>query len=83
MDFKIVKTFCPYCGKEHDCELHDGYEDTTLHGVSIRYRIQFYRCSELVKIGWVDETDWMTGEQHDQNLKNAKQAYQNKIESQE
>lgn len=30
-----------------------------------------------------EESDWMTGAQCDQNLKNARQAYQNKIESRE
>lgn len=83
MDFEMVKTFCPYCGKEHECELHDGYEDTTLHGVPIRYRKQFYRCPIWAKHPWTDESDWMSGDQCDQNLKNARQAYQNKIESSE
>lgn len=82
MDFEMVKIFCAFCGKEHECELHDGYEDTILHGVPIRYKMQFYRCPIAVKMN-EEETDWMTGEQCDQNLKNAKQAYQNKIESRE
>ena len=82
MDFEMQVIYCPICGKEHECEFHDEYVYTTLHDVPIRYQKQFYRCPIAFKMN-DEESDWMTGAQCDQNLKNARQAYQNKIESRE
>ena len=69
--FKVIKTYCPFCDKEHDLEVVQKEEEVNVKGELIKYKEENYYCSSC-------DAEFCNGEMEDNNLLKAKDEYRKK-----
>ena len=42
--FKVIKTYCPFCDKEHDLEVVQKEVEVNVKGELIKYKEENYYC---------------------------------------
>ena len=69
--FKVIKTYCPFCDKEHDLEVVKKEEEVNVKGELIKYKEENYYCSSC-------DVEFCNGEMEGNNLLRAKDEYRKK-----
>lgn len=70
-----VRMSCPLCEKEHEVEERKRMTTITIKGREVVYEERFYFCANA------NENEFQTGAMVNENLRNARNAYQVKMKS--
>ena len=69
-----VRLDCPICGKTHEVEERKDTTTTIIKGEEVAYEERYYFCPDAKD----EENEFVSGEMLDENLSNARMAYQEK-----
>ena len=67
-----IRMSCPLCGKTHEVEERKGIATISLKGEKVTYEERFYFCENADE----DDNEFETGSMINENLLNARSAYE-------